>query len=475
MSVQYTQLSESINSQSKGANGTNYLMNKWRKELNLINEAFNGKASQEKLLGTAVLLENTERALRNVQAHRNIGFGAPINEATQPSDVSYFRKFAFNNLMAVYPNLIAPELVSSQPMLARSGEIRYMRVVYGSDKGSIKKGDTMFGQYNLGDHPADFSYSSDGIDAEFLGSDGSEVNFNFSWTPVTPGTVKINTAEGVVMYRDDSLGHIINASGASAGTINYETGAIVFDAAPVEGLVAEYEYDNMTVPVQAPEIQVKIIASPIFAKSRKLKALYSFDANLDMLNDYGIALSGEVLSMSAAQLKREIDDEIINDLATRGTAPGVTWDATIPEGISLVDHYAGFPAAVTAASNNIWNLTQVANASWIIVGQDAANIVEAIPRFKSSGVINPKGAHLAGWLGNLPVYKSANLKSDDWVVGYKGDSLFEAGYVYAPYLPIMSTQLLTDETFTNRQGFTTSYGKKMTNSDFYARCKITRS
>lgn len=39
----------------------------------------------------------------------------------------------------------------------------------------------------------------------------------------------------------------------------------------------------------------------------------------------------------------------------------------------------------------------------------------------------------------------------------------------------MSTQLLTDETFTSRQGFSTSYGKKMTNSDFYGKSKITHA
>lgn len=269
-----------------------------------------------------------------------------------------------------------------------------------------------------------------------IGSDGTETKFNLSWTPVEPGTVSFYDEAGTLAYRDDSTGNIVAAAGTSAGTINYATGAIVFTAAPAAGVSANYTYDNISAPVQAPEIQVKIVASPIYAKSRKLKTLYSFDAGADLLNDYGISLSGEMLSMSAAQLKREIDDEIILDLATKGTAPGTTFNQTIPDGISLVDHYAGFPAAVTVASNNIWNLTQVANASWIIVGANAANIIEAIPRFESAGAINAKGAHLAGHLGNLPVYKSAVLDEDEWVVGYKGDSLFEAGYIYAPYLPI---------------------------------------
>lgn len=40
-------------------------------------------------------------------------------------------------------------------------------------------------------------------------------------------------------------------------------------------------------------------------------------------------------------------------------------------------------------------------------------------------------------------------------------------------MPIMTTQLLMTEDFTGRQGFASSYGKKMTNPNFYAQGKIT--
>lgn len=163
---------------------------------------------------------------------------------------------------------------------------------------------------------------------------------------------------------------------------------------------------------------------------------------------------------------------------TLGTAPGTSFDATIPDGVSLVDHYAGFPAAVTVASNNIWNSTQVAEASWLIVGPEAANILEAIPRFKSSGVVNAKGSHLIGYLNNLPVYKSMaqGIGNDGWVVGYKGDTLSDTGYVHAPFIPILATQLLEDaDTFAGKQGFSCAYGKRMTEPRFYGRSVITHS
>lgn len=467
------QLNESIarNAAVSGmANPAQAVMKKWNKELNILNEAFNGKLSEDKKLGTAVLLENTDRFLNNANRARNM---FALNEATQPSDVSFFRQFAINNLLAVYPNLIASEICSVQPMLSRAGEVRYIRAIYGSDKGAIKAGDQMFGQFNLGDHPGTHGYTSDYVEGEVIGADGSETDFNLGWTPVEPGTVKFTDELGVTAYRDNSAGAIVDVAGADAGTIDYATGKVVFTAAPAEGTAANYTYDNISAPVKASEIQIKLVTSPIYARSRKLKTLYSFDADYDAVNDFGISLSSEMLSMSTAQLKREIDDEIISDIANKGTAPGVQFNMSVPDGVSLIDHYAGFTASVTAASNNIWNVTQIANASWIIVGANAANIVESLPRFKSAGVINPKGSHLIGYLGSMPVYKSAVLGEDEWLAGYKGDSLFEAGYIYAPYMPIMSTQLLMDENFTGKQGFSTSYGKKMTCSDFYGKSLIT--
>lgn len=140
-----------------------------------------------------------------------------------------------------------------------------------------------FGQYNLGDHPNDPSYSSDAVEGELLGADGSETSFNLDWTPVQPGSVVITDEDGVTAYRDNNAGGLVTAAGVKAGEINYGTGAIKFDTAPAAGTAVNYQYDNISAPVQAPEIQVKIVAAPIYARSRKLKTLYAFDAAADLV------------------------------------------------------------------------------------------------------------------------------------------------------------------------------------------------
>lgn len=132
----------------------------------------------------------------------------------------------------------------------------------------------------MGQHPNDSTYSSDSIEGELIGAEGTTTSFNLSWTPVEPGTVIVRGADGAITHRDDSTGNIVAVAGTAAGTIDYATGKITFTDAPAADTSVDYTYDNISAPVQAPEIQIKVVASPIYAKSRKLKTLYAFDAAL---------------------------------------------------------------------------------------------------------------------------------------------------------------------------------------------------
>lgn len=82
----------------------------WKNQLTAINEGMNGKVDDSVLLTTAILLENTQNQINMFNRSRG------LNEATQTTDVSYFQKHAINLLSAVVPNLIASELVSTQPI-----------------------------------------------------------------------------------------------------------------------------------------------------------------------------------------------------------------------------------------------------------------------------------------------------------------------------------------------------------------------
>lgn len=451
----------------------NPLLEKWNTQIGAAEKGI-GQMDHQKQMVLAKVLESTDSFMHNrVDSMRNSMF---LNEATQVGDTSYFNKMFINVLTAAVPNIIAQDIVSVQPLSARTGEIRYLKINYGSNKGAIKSGDTMMSTFAGG--TSETSYSSSEVEGEAVIAAGTTLKGNLAWTPVVPGTVVLTI--GTTQLPDDGAGKI-KADGkvvTADGTIDYATGAfsVTLAAESHDDATFSYSYNNMDVPVDnVPEVNMKIEVAPIVAKSRKLKTLYSFDSAYDLAQDYGTEINTELTKYIAAQLKHEIDGEIMADLLNIASATAVTWDATVAEGISMRDHNESFYNKVIEASNNIFQATKLASGSFLIVGTEVSNIVESVPRFKPSGVVKPVGPHLVGWLGSMPVYKDPFYDSKAFVVGWKGDGFYDAGYVYAPYMPIMSTMLLVDASFQGQRGYATSYAKKPINSKMYCRGTLTRS
>lgn len=443
----------------------NQLVEKWSDNISAVNEAFGQDLSLDRQMVLATTLENTQSALNRANQ---------MFESTQPSDVGPFKKFALELVTAVVPNLIATDLVSVQPMSNRIGEVRYLKYLYGSNKGSVKAGTEFSSAFGLGETSP--MYSSEEIDQEVLGASG-ETNYegNLAYYPIRPGTIKVTV--GGVEVTDNGNG-ALSGSGVT-GTVDYASGQFTLDFGETpasDDPVASYQYQLDHAPVAVPQVDLKIETLPIIAKSRKLRALYAFDAAFDMQRDYGVDINTALVSQIAAEIKHEIDGEILNDLVSQAgaTTSPLTFDTAVPTGVSMKDHYEAFHNKIIEASNAIFAATKRASATFLVVGTGAANVVESLSNFTPSGTLNPIGPHLSGHLnGTIPVYKNPYYDADTFLVGYKGQGLFDAGYVYSPYQPVMTTSLVMMDDFVGRRGFATSYGKKMVNSRLYAQGKLT--
>ena len=117
------------------------------------------------------------------------------------------------------------------------------------------------------------------------------------------------------------------------------------------------------------------------------------------------------------------------------------------------------------------------SGNFIVVGQNAANIVEGMSNFVPSGP-SPSGTvsgpYVAGVLNNrYTVIKNLQYPADEFVVGFKGSSYLYSGYIWAPYRPLYTTPPIILDDFIGRRGLYTSGGKKMINSKFYSKGTIT--
>ena len=65
---------------------------------------------------------------------------------------------------------------------------------------------------------------------------------------------------------------------------------------------------------------------------------------------------------------------------------------------------------------------------------------------------------------NVILFRERYFRCQDILVGFKGQSFMDAGYFYAPYVPLVSTPTIAETDLDKNKGILTRYGKKLLDS-----------
>jgi hypothetical protein len=257
--------------------------------------------------------------------------------------------------------------------------------------------------------------------------------------------------------------------------------------------------DGTTSPV-IPEIDIKVEAISVTADTRKLRARWSPELAQDLNAYHSMDAEVELTQILSEQIALEIDREILNDLITQARGANFFWSrspgkfvnkrtgAVIEQGNTLQagpaftgtvrEWYETLVETIVDVANEIHRKTLRGSANFVVTSPEVATIFEASVMYKPSLKIDGQGqvgapfqlgAQSVGSLSNrFTVYKDPYFPRNKLLVGYKGGSYLETGYVYAPYVPLIVTPtIFQPEDFTPRKGVMTRYGKKMVRGDFY--------
>ncbi len=277
----------------------------------------------------------------------------------------------------------------------------------------------------------------------------------------------------------------VSAAGGTGGTLTIPTFESNFQADPE--------------PV-IPEIDIKIESIAVTASTRKLRARWSPELAQDLNAYHSMDAEVELTQILSEQIALEIDREILNDLLVEAQGANYYWSrmpgkfvnkksgatqelastlATGPQFTGTVrEWYETLVETIIDVANEIHRKTLRGSANFIVVSPEVATIFEASILYKPSikldgdgqvGVPFQLGAAAIGSLSNrFTVYKDPYFPRNKILVGYKGGSYLETGYVYAPYVPLIVTPtIFAPEDFTPRKGVMTRYGKRMVRADFY--------
>jgi len=238
-----------------------------------------------------------------------------------------------------------------------------------------------------------------------------------------------------------------------------------------------------------PEIDIKVDSVAITAVTKKLKAKWTPELGQDLNAYHNLDAEVELTSILSEQIALEIDQEMLNELVKGATAATYHWSrlpglfvdresgvlttATADFTGTVSEWYETLLEVVNDVSANIHRKTLRGGATFLVVSPEAANILEFTSGFRADISHDDKsgtaGAHKTGSINKKwDVYVDPYFPRNLVLVGRKGGSFLESGFVYAPYVPLQVTPTIFGvEDFVPRKGVMTRYGKKMVRPDMY--------
>ena len=241
-----------------------------------------------------------------------------------------------------------------------------------------------------------------------------------------------------------------------------------------------------------PEIDIKVDSIAITATTKKLKAKWTPELGQDLNAYHNLDAEVELTSILSEQIALEIDREILSDLvngATAGTfywsrSPGMFVNRLTGEGLgstavapdftgTVSEWYETLIETINDVSAQIHRKTLRGGANFCVVSPEVANVLEFTAGFRANVTADAdKGDIGAVKVGSLnrkfDVIVDPYFPRNAILVGRKGSSFLESGYVYAPYVPLQTTPtIFGPEDFVPRKGVMTRYGKKMVRPDMY--------
>jgi hypothetical protein len=369
---------------------------------------------------TAVVLENTEKALREANQYiPQTLTEAPTN--VTGGEIDTFDPVLISLVRRAMPNLIAYDICGVQPMTGPTGLIFAMRSRYSNQVGT----ETFYNEVNTA-----FSTEVSGANTQGQKHVGGY-----------PGNAS-NTANL-----------------AADGIYNYGSGMATANA----------EGNNAFA-----QMAFSIEKVTVTAKSRALKAEYSMELAQDLKAIHGLDAETELSNILSSEILAEINREVVrtvNVTATRGATENTTtvgrFDLdTDSNGRWSVEKFKGLMFQVEREANQIAKATRRGKGNMIICSSDVASalqmagVLDYAPALNSNNLnVDDTGNTFAGVLnGRIRVYIDPYATGNYMVVGYKGASAFDAGLFYCPYVPLQMVRAVDPDTFQPKIGFKTRYG-----------------
>jgi hypothetical protein len=255
------------------------------------------------------------------------------------------------------------------------------------------------------------------------------------------------------------------------------------DLALADVQVTYRSYASLEFEEEIGEVSFDLQSVTVSVTERKLRASWSPELAQDVSAFHNIDAEAELTALLSEQVAAEIDREILRDIR-KGAAWRTRWDynewkygatgGTPFMGYTQKDWNQTLVTKINQISAQIHKTTLRGGANWIVVSSEVSAVFDDLEYFhvSSAGPENDTynmGIEKIGSLaGRYQVYRDPYLPAGKVIIGHKGKSLLDAGYIYAPYVPLQLTPTMYNPfNFTPIKGIMTRYAKKMVNNRYF--------
>lgn len=358
----------------------------------------------------------------------------------------------------IVPQLMAFDTVGVQPLSGPSGQVFYLRSVYGSDPRAA------------------------GFTEAFAPGKAPQVGWSGSLGGTGIGALQIPNAVAYVAAAVIAANDFVKFTGTNGssefmqyvGTASHTVGSdaqadfntlvqsnqlIPVGQGLLTSIAETMENFNGTSGNPYAEMSFRIDKQTVTAKSRQLKAQYSLELAQDLRAVHGLDADSELSNILATEILVEINRETVNTVLTQAQtgAAGQTAGTTVPGVFNLADAndvknarwageaYKALMIQIEKEANEIGRQTGRGNGNFIIASRNVVSalaMTDALVSWGQQGLqqgfnTDTNNSVFAGVLGGrFKVYIDQYAQFDYFVVGYKGANEMDAGVYYSPYVPL---------------------------------------
>ena len=408
---------------------------------------------------TAILLENQEQYLREA-APTNSGGGSISGLSTDTNgafnSVAGFDPVLISLVRRAMPNLMAYDVCGVQPMNAPTGLIFAMK-------------------------------------SKYTNQGGTEALFNEASTHFAGGPTGSPESNG-------TMDPLLAVDSTNAAGFTYGSGMSTSDAEAL-GDSAANGFSEMAFVIDR---------QSVVAKTRALKAEYTTELAQDLKAVHGLDAETELANILSTEILAEINREVVrtiyrnaklgaqqSDLYYKGgstagagglsgggvTGLGGVYDIQLDsDGRWSAERFRGLVYQIEREANVIAKETRRGKGNIVICTSDVASalamsgFLNLTPTPSVPGYADDTQNTFVGSLnGNIKVYIDPySVSGSDYIcVGYRGNSPYDAGMFYCPYVPLQMVRAVGENTFQPKIGFKTRYG--LVNNPFVSGDSVDRS